>query len=178
MEITREQMERLMSAYNDNKEELNELEEFINENGITDDGISDVTISFEQGYNNAMEYVFSVLLEILAIDGNEELKNNLDYEFECNMSEEYKDMEINDEWGCAIIYFNDVGVEYNFCIDDGVNSCAIYKMKLDIENIESMECWKTDYDTFIHYEIDFNNKGWVQELENAMCKALIEFYDL
>lgn len=61
MEITREQMERLMSAYNDNKEELNELEEFINENGITDDGISDITVSFEQGYNNALEYVFSVL---------------------------------------------------------------------------------------------------------------------
>ena len=61
MEITREQMERLMSAYNDNKEELNKLEEFINENGITDDGISDVTVSFEQGYNNALEYVFSVL---------------------------------------------------------------------------------------------------------------------
>lgn len=61
MEITREQMERLMSVYNDNKEELNKLEEFINENGITDDGISDVTVSFEQGYNNALEYVFSVL---------------------------------------------------------------------------------------------------------------------
>lgn len=29
-----------------------------------------------------------------------ELKNRDDYEFECNICEEYKDM-ITDEWGCG-----------------------------------------------------------------------------
>lgn len=109
----------------------------------------------------------------------EELKHNLGYEYECNMTEEYRDMEVIDEWGSAIVWSNDdtnndIGVEYNFCIDGNVNSSAIYKMKYNKET----ECMETDCDTFVHYEIDFNNKGWVHELENAMCEALIKFYDL
>ena len=103
----------------------------------------------------------------------EELILNSDFEFECNISDEYKDVE-TDEWGCAFACLVDIGVEYNFCIDDGINSCAIYKMKLDKET----ECMETDYDTFIHYEIDFDKEDWVQRLKNAMCKALIEFYNL
>ena len=103
----------------------------------------------------------------------EELRLKPNFEFECNMSDEYKDME-TDEWGCAFAYLDNIGVEYNFCIDGGENSCAIYKMKLN----EETEYFETDYDTFIHYEIDFDNKYWIQELKEAMCKALIEFYSL
>ena len=103
----------------------------------------------------------------------EELKHNSNYEFECNISDEYKDKE-TDEWGCAFVWLDNIGVEYNFCIDGGINSCAIYKMKLN----EETDYMEIDYDTFIHYEINFSNKNWIEELKNAMCKALIEFYKL
>lgn len=104
-----------------------------------------------------------------------ELKQNEKYEFECNMSEEYKDYKDHDEWGCACVWFGDnVGAEYNFCFDDGENFCAIYKMSFN--NAE--DCIETDYDTNVHYEIDFSNENWKEELENAMCKALIKFHNL
>ena len=61
MKITSEQIMKLKESYEDNKATLEELEEYIEENGITDEGLSDVTESFEQGWNNAMEFVFSVL---------------------------------------------------------------------------------------------------------------------
>ena len=101
-----------------------------------------------------------------------ELKKEKGYEFECNMSEEFKTHTDHDEWGCACVWLNDIGVEYNFCIDDGNNSCAIYKMEMNKEE----DYMETDYSKFIHYEIDFNNPEWKSELENAMCKALIEFF--
>lgn len=171
MIITVERVKKLKEAYQSNKEDLKDLEQYIKENGITDDGITDVTNSFEQGYNNALEYVFDVLdIKPLTV---EELKLDTDYEFECNMSEEYKDNEM-DEWGCAFVWLNDIGVEYNFCIDSGENCCAIYKMEFN----NKTDYMETDYDTFIHYEIDFDNPKWKTELENAMCKALIEFFEL
>ena len=61
MKITSEQIRELKESYKDNKASLEELEEYIEENGITDEGLTDVTESFEQGWNNAMEFVFSVL---------------------------------------------------------------------------------------------------------------------
>ena len=61
MKITSKQIEELKESYKDNKVSLEELEEYIEENGITDEGLTDVTESFEQGWNNAMEFVFSVL---------------------------------------------------------------------------------------------------------------------
>lgn len=100
-----------------------------------------------------------------------ELKNRDGYEFECNICEEYKDM-ITDEWGCGFVWLDGIkGVEYNFCIqDDGTNASAIYKMEYN-ENKDYME---TDYSKFVPYEIDFDNVNWMEDLENAMCKALIE----
>lgn len=59
--LTENQIEKLIGSYTANKEELEALKEFINENSITDYGLLDVTESFEQGYNNALRYVFSVL---------------------------------------------------------------------------------------------------------------------
>lgn len=171
MVLSVEQVTQLKEVYQSNKEDLKNLEQYIKENGITDDGVIDATNSFEQGWNNALEYVFNVLgIKPLTV---EELKLHEDYEFECNMSEEYKDSEI-DEWGCAFIWLNDIGVEYNFCIDSGENSCAIYKTEIN----EETDYMETDYDKYIHYEIDFDNENWKEELENAMCEALIKFHNL
>lgn len=61
MYITDEQIKKLKEDYEDNKVNLMMLDEFIEENGITDDGLTDSTESFEQGYNNALEFVFSTL---------------------------------------------------------------------------------------------------------------------
>lgn len=61
MYITDEQIKKLKEDYKYNKESLEDLENFIEEYGMTDDGLSDVTESFEQGYNNALEFVFSTL---------------------------------------------------------------------------------------------------------------------
>ena len=61
MNITNEQIAKLKDAYESNKETLREVEEYIEECGMTDDGLTDATESFEQGYNNALEFVFRVL---------------------------------------------------------------------------------------------------------------------
>lgn len=177
MNVTVDVAKQLKETYLSNKEELNKLADYIVKNGITDDGLTDATESFEQGYNNALEHVFHVLgiKESITV---EELKTFKAYEFECNMSEEYKDYDCHDEWGCAFAWLGDIGVEYNFCIDNStnknINCCAIYKMEMNNET----DYMETDYDEFEHYEIDFNNPNWEAELENAMCKALIELHNL
>lgn len=61
MNITAAQIKKIRESYDANKTDLKKLEVCISANGITDDGISDVSASFEQGYNNALEFVFSVL---------------------------------------------------------------------------------------------------------------------
>ena len=61
MNITEKQIAKLKEAYECNKEALIELEERIEEYEMTDDGLTDATESFEQGYNNALEFVFRVL---------------------------------------------------------------------------------------------------------------------
>lgn len=61
MKITKEQIKILKINYEHNKEMLIDLENYIEENGIADEGLSDVTESFEQGWNNAMEFVFLTL---------------------------------------------------------------------------------------------------------------------
>lgn len=61
MKITNEQIAKLKDSYESNKEDLRNLRNHIKEYGMTDDGLSDVTESFEQGWNNAMEYVFITL---------------------------------------------------------------------------------------------------------------------
>ena len=94
------------------------------------------------------------------------------YEFECNIDASYKDMK-TDEWGAAYVWLDDIGVEYNFCIDSyGVNCCAIYKMEMKDELME------TDYDTFVHYEIDFDKADWQNKLKGAMCDALEELHNM
>lgn len=113
-----------------------------------------------------------------------ELKNNKEYYFECDitkkrMLKEIADTDCFDEWGCAYVSLGDAfSVEYNLCIDnttgESINESAIYKVDYD----EESGYIETDGTTFIHYEIDFNNPKWKKELEDAMCRALIEFFEL
>ena len=61
MKITKEQIAKLKDAYEGNKEELKCIEDYIRKWGAAYDGLTDATESFEQGYNNALEFVFRVL---------------------------------------------------------------------------------------------------------------------
>lgn len=120
------------------------------------------------------------------------------------IKKDIEDVDVYDEWGVAELFINDKqGVEYNLCIDQScteqwikevygewklkemiaegieidknpINSSAIYPFELN----EDSGYLETDYDTSIHYAIDFNNKNWKKELENAMCEAAIEFFKL
>ena len=60
-QITNEMIEKLINAYESNKNTLYELDSVIDEYGILDNGITDIHDTFEMGYNNALQYVFSVL---------------------------------------------------------------------------------------------------------------------
>jgi len=104
----------------------------------------------------------------------EELKKSEKYEFECEISPETEEDDEADFWGAGYIWFGNIGVEYNYCVEDGENYCAIYKMDFD----EERGVWDTDGGTFIHYEVDFSDEKWKEKFENAMCEALIEFFKL
>ena len=96
------------------------------------------------------------------------------YDFECLLSDEHKEYTDCDEWGAATLWINDSqGVEYNFCMDAGHNSCAIYKIYYDTEHDAEV----TDYSIFEHYEIDFDNKNWRNELEKAMYEVAKKFFE-
>ena len=113
-----------------------------------------------------------------------ELKRKRLYSWYCDIEKdrtlkEIADTDFYDEWGGAYISVgNYVGVEYNLCIDnttnENINSSAIYKTDYN----EREDCIETDGTTFIHYEIDFDNPEWKEKLEDAMCDALIEFFEL
>ena len=108
-----------------------------------------------------------------------ELKNNNNYSFYCDITKvrilkEIADTDCFDEWGCAYVSLGEeAGVEYNLCVDNGENCSAIYR----VDHNEKNDCIETDYSKFVHYEIDFNNPKWKKKLENAMCKALIKFFE-
>ena len=103
-----------------------------------------------------------------------ELKKNAGYSFEHSLSEEFKDYDQWDEWGCAQVWLGNIGVEYNFCIDNGFNCSAIYGMMYNEESGYA----ETDYSDCEHYEIDFDKPTWAESLENAMCNALIGLFIL
>ena len=88
------------------------------------------------------------------------------YEFECNI--EILEEDCVDIWGAAFVWLGDnIGVEYNLCIDENGNNCsAIYKMQMNGDYME------TDYSSFIHYEVDFDDADWKNTLRNIMCNAL------
>lgn len=95
---------------------------------------------------------------------------NEDFEFECNIDESYIENTCVDEWGAAFVWLGDNGCEYNFCIDAESNSSAIYKTNASGKYLD------TDYSTFTHYEVDFANKNWKNELKDAMIQAYKVFF--
>lgn len=102
-----------------------------------------------------------------------EAKNKKHTRFECYISEGYDNTSYCDEWGVATLWINDnQGVEYNLCIDGELNSSAIYKMEYN----ERCEEWTTDYSIFEHYEVDFSNANWKNELKKAMYEAAKKFF--
>ena len=112
-----------------------------------------------------------------------ELKKTEGYSFQCNVAKrilkEIADTDYFDAWDCAYVSISDeIGVEYNLCIDnttnENINCSAIYKTNYYAEG----DYIETDTSTYNHYEINFDNPKWKAELENAMCKALIEFFEL
>lgn len=97
---------------------------------------------------------------------------NVNFEFECNISEEYKDENYVNDWGCAYAWYGEnIGVEYNFCIDNEENCSAIYKLKFN-DKTGHME---TVTDKFEHYEINFDDVEWEKKLAQAMYEALEKF---
>ena len=93
------------------------------------------------------------------------------YEFELNMDDSYRDYKYIDEWGCALIWFEEYGygAEYNFCLDGEIDSSAIYLVEYNDETDD----WEDKTYWFEHYEIDFNNPNWKTELEKAMYDFVI-----
>lgn len=96
------------------------------------------------------------------------------YEFQSNFNNEiineYMNKENVDEWGCALVTINDkYGAEYNLCIDDKDNESAIY-----FQEIDELGFWQTDYSGCKHYEIDFNNPNWEEDLEKEMKNYLLK----
>lgn len=60
-ELTNGMIEKLIDAYASNKEALYDIHARLEEYGILDNGITDISDTFEMGYNNALEYVFAIL---------------------------------------------------------------------------------------------------------------------
>ncbi len=108
-----------------------------------------------------------------------ELKERKNYEFECSISKRNVLADYYDEWGCAFVSAGEDKIaEYNFCIDnttnENINCSAIYKVDYN----DKTGYIETDSSTFIHYEIDFDKVDWKEKLEDAMCEALIKFFNL
>lgn len=112
------------------------------------------------GFN---EYYWDMYWEMIRNAAEQAKKQLFSYEFELNISDEYKNFTDHSEWGAAFVWFdNGVGAEYNFCIQNGKNSSAIYRMRL--RNGE----WDTDYSDFRHYEIRFEDPDWAEALKKEM----------
>lgn len=54
--MTQQQIKMLENSYKSNRQELKQIQN----NGCLDNGLDDAAESFEQGWNNALEYVFSI----------------------------------------------------------------------------------------------------------------------
>lgn len=103
----------------------------------------------------------------------------MDYVYDCWLVEEnfpmLEDGEMYDSWNIAQLVSENIGCEYNLCIDNStnemINESAIYFMYRD----EGKYLWDTDFSKFVHYEIDLNNENWQLDLESAMFAALQEW---
>lgn len=92
------------------------------------------------------------------------------FHFSDEIIDMYMDKENIDEWGVATITIDGLyGAEYNICIEDGNNESAIYFQELDENNF-----WQTDFSNYKHYEIDFNNPNWNEDLKKEMKEYLLK----
>ena len=92
-------------------------------------------------------------------------------EYEINISPESKEKDM-DLWGAAFLWLDRKrGVEYNLCYQNGICCSAIYKMKFSKLN----DNFITDYDTYSHYEINFDDNNWEKKLVKEMKKVAIKF---
>ena len=113
---------------------------------------------------DVMEFVKDFLVE--------NFKSDKQYNYECSISNMFKDFTCCDVWGCSSLTLGSIGVEYNFCVEDGDDYSGIYKMIRD----EDTGVFETDPTVFITHTIDFNNSEWKKDLEDALCEALIDFH--
>ena len=99
-------------------------------------------------------------------------------EYEINISSKYKNKNCIDEWGAAFVWLDDDhGVEYNYCYDNGKCCSAIYKMEMKYNYPKYPDGYmETDYSTFEHYEIDFTDKDWEQNLVDEMIRVAKKFF--
>lgn len=116
--------------------------------------------------------------DISIYDAMNEILEDLDIEipghkFECNISEEMFSEGVILP-GAAYIWFEDIGVEFEFCIENGENYSAIYRMDMN----KAGDDFETDHDEFYHYEIDPTDPEWKANLEIEMCRVLILLHDL
>lgn len=100
------------------------------------------------------------------------LKSSKQYHYECSISNEFRKYVCCDAWGCVSLTLGNIGVEYNFCVDDGENYSGIYKMEYNSD----IGVFETDPTVFVPYAIDFDNPEWEKDLENALCEALTDFH--
>lgn len=76
--ITPEQINEIRESYKNNREDLTRLRAFIKEFGESDDGVRDASESFEQGWNNALEFLCKTLGVPLAGEIPDNTKSVLD----------------------------------------------------------------------------------------------------
>lgn len=84
-----------------------------------------------------------------------------------------------DTWGDIEVFSDEygIGLDYNLCIDnsdgDMDNESAFYVMRFDPET----GYYDTDYDDFVHYEIDINNPEWKSDMKKFATDYLQKIID-
>lgn len=61
--VSKEAMDRIMKCYEENKDELHKMQNFIRKHGCLENGLCEPEESFESGWNSCMEFVLGVLRE-------------------------------------------------------------------------------------------------------------------
>lgn len=83
IEIKIEDLIKLINTYTGNKHDLNDLRVYLEEDSVLDTGVSEIEETFEQGYNNALEYAFQTLnITDVVENAISELKEHLKYDEE------------------------------------------------------------------------------------------------
>lgn len=101
-------------------------------------------------------------------------------EFSCELDIEaylHNDYNYIDEWGVAILTSarstdEEIGVEYNYCIDRTTEE------ELDCSGIYFFRGEETEVSDSVHYEIDLTDEHWKEKLELAMNEALDSFEEV